>query len=1038
MKFKISKVAQGCILAFSASSVPSIALAESPWKVTNGTRVEVTSGYASTTSGDYPLYAEGSGSILETAETGLSFSTTGDSVYAAWIRNGGEIILNDVVLSTEGNQAHAVNVYKGRFSIENGTIDVNGESSAAIYGGKASDLNVNKTNIVATGTSTSGIKLTDGTLNMADSTITASGDGSQGIVLAYSTVGKATAVLDNVSVYLLGDGSQAGIMLGNGSVVGQNVTLSSTDKNRGVDIYNPGSDRGSLTLTDSSITTQKGDGIYILNGDVTLTDTNITTSSGRGINANKGATVTLYGGSITTHENSAEGVWIATENSSLTADGTSFTTNGNNAIAINAQYGYANLKNNVIKTAGDLSYGLYSEYRVDAENLSIETSGQMAIGIFAALGGEITVEGGSLSTTGDNSAGILSYPDSLVEANAISLSTQGNNSPALWAVDGDISLSNSQVTTSGINAFGLLVTDGGTANESTVTLDNVSLSTQQSSAIRTNGAALNIALRNGTQVSAGNGVLLEDFANPGSPKDVTLTAENNVVLEGDIRAATENNVNIALSQASVLTGAINGTDQLSIDDSSAWLLTGSSSVGTFAHNGVTEFQHSGNDFYTLTLDSLSGNGSFSMNTDVASLTGDQIIVNGQASGDHSIAISNTGKEPGKTSDVLTLVDTQGGDASFTLKNDVVDVGTYQYELQHQGDDWVLAQKDQAEPDVPDVPDDDIPDPVDPDDDVPDDNVPDVPDVPDADIPVLTPTAETAIGMFNALPTAWYGEMTTLRLRMGEVRGTQQQGDVWLRMLGNQYNVTATQDIGYEQEQAGFSIGVDTVSEMEYGQLITGLFTGYSNSDLDFDNDSTGSIDSYFIGSYGTFLFHSGWYIDAVAKANNFSSTADARMSDGTQSEGSYSTPGFGLSLEVGRQFTFDNGWFAEPSAQISALWVKGETYEYDNGLEAKSEQMSSKQIALNGVVGKSITLDSGITLQPWIRAAVINELVDQNDVSINGNNFTNDMSGLRGEYGAGMSVQVTHDFHVYADARYGKGDNIESPWAGNLGVRWRW
>lgn len=222
------------------------------------------------------------------------------------------------------------------------------------------------------------------------------------------------------------------------------------------------------------------------------------------------------------------------------------------------------------------------------------------------------------------------------------------------------------------------------------------------------------------------------------------------------------------------------------------------------------------------------------------------------------------------------------------------------------------------------------------------------------------------------------------------------------------------------------------------QRIIGVFGGYSKNSLNFAGDSTGSINSFFVGAYNTWLWNSGWYVDVVAKANNFDSSSDVRMSDGVKTKGSYSTPGFGLSVEAGRQYRFDQGWFIEPSVELSALWVKGQRYEFDNGLRAASQQATSKQAALNAVAGRTFRLDNGINLQPWLRAAAIKEFSDNNAVSINGNHFTNDMSGLRGEYGAGLSAQVRNDVQIYADMNYSKGDKIESPWSGNLGVRWTW
>ncbi|MOA25229.1 Adhesin/invasin TibA autotransporter precursor [compost metagenome] len=118
--------------------------------------------------------------------------------------------------------------------------------------------------------------------------------------------------------------------------------------------------------------------------------------------------------------------------------------------------------------------------------------------------------------------------------------------------------------------------------------------------------------------------------------------------------------------------------------------------------------------------------------------------------------------------------------------------------------------------------------------------------------------------------------------------------------------------------------------------------------------------------------------------------------------------------------------------------MKGQSYTFDNGLQATSGVAKSQQAILNGVLGRTLPLENGMTLQPWLRMAAIQEFVNSNPVSINGNGFNNDLSGTRGEYGMGLSLQLTPDVQMYTDARYSKGDKIESPWGANLGVRWSW
>lgn len=1010
VSFKLSLLSRCCLLAITTGGLSVAAEAQSPWRDT-GSVMDVTSGYSSTTAGDYPLFVDGTGSVLQSTTDKLIFNTVGNNLFAALAQNGGTLRLQDAALSTAGTLAHGVEVNAGHLAMVGGSVSVSGQTSSAIRGEKGADLNLSGVNIATSGPSNIGVQLIDGTLKLSQAAIQADSAQSAGIELAYSTPGLAQATIDNTTVSTQGVGTLGGLLLGNGRVDADHLTLISADKNRGAEVYNANGGHGVMVLNNSAIQTEKGDGVYILQGDVTLNNTTVSTQTGTGLNVNSHGTVETHGGSVTTSGDYADGVWVSSASSSANVEGTKFSTQGIGAIAFDAQYGPATLKNSELTTSGAGSYGLYTENQVQGDGVKVNTTGNNAIGVYAARGGNITLADSQVSTSGSSAAGLLAYPGSTITADRLALTTSGSDAQALWTREGTLKISDSTVATSGKNAAGLIASDAGTGQGNRVALDNVALTSAQGSAVRAIGTDLDLALSNKTHLSGGNGILLETTAGSAAdkPGTVKLTADNQVTLEGDIRAATQNQVNVALTHQSSLTGSANNVDELLLDSSSVWNMTGSSVLGAFSHDGMVNMQHTGSAFSTLTMDSLSGNGGFAMNTDLASMSGDLIVINGAAEGNHQLAIKNSGKEPGKTDDALTVVETGGGAAAFALKGGAVDAGTWQYELQHRGDNWVLAQKGQVLP--PDPTPDPDPDPK-PDsnpDSKPDSNPNSNPDSkPDSHPdnnpgtdpvidPVLTPTAAAAIGLFNATPTVWYGELTTLRTRLGEVREGKQQGGAWVRLLGSQYNVSDRAGVGYQQSQTGVSVGVDGVTDYDSVERILGVFSGYSKNSLDFTGDSTGSINSFFIGAYNTWLWNTGWYVDTVVKANNFDSSADVRMSDGEKTKGGYSTPGFGLSVETGRQYLFDAGWFVEPSVQLSALWVKGQSYEYDNGLQAASQQATSKQAALNAVAGRKFTLDNGMMLQPWLRMAAIQEFSDNNAVSINGNGFTNDMSGLRGE-----------------------------------------
>lgn len=1026
--FRRSLLSRSTLLAISTGAISASSLAATPWSETAGAVLDVTSSYSSNVAKDYPLYAEGANSVLQTTSPFLNFVSTGNNLFTAYAKNGGSINVNQGILSSNGNLAHTVNLVGGNLNMTGGVINAAGTNSYGVNGSNEAQASIKDLTINASGGGGGGVTLSAGKLVASNVNIVASGAGSQGISLAYSTFGTANAELDNVDIKLLGAGTKAGIMLGNGTVTGQKVTITSSDDNRGIDVYNAGgANIGTLMLTDSKITSEHGDAVYILGGNVTLKNTEIETNDGQGVNVNRYSTFNMDGGSISSTGDYADGIWVGGEDAVVNVDKTTITTKGVNAHAVDAQFGTTNLKDLSLTSTGKYSSGIYSSSQVNGENLIINTEGVNAHGINASLGGVVDIKNVELSTKGANAVGLLSNAGSTIKADNLQLMTSSNDAHALWVRSGTANISNSTLTTTGTNSWGIVATAASAGAGSSISMDNVRLDAQKSTAIETLGAPLDLNLQNGTQVTGGNGILLDSLAgnttDPLYSGNVSLKATGDVVLTGDIRTSTANLVDVALAKNSSLTGKISAIRSLSLDSSSLWNMTGDSSFGNLSQDGIVNFTHTGSAFSTLTLDNLSGKGGFNMNTDLASMVGDLIVVKGDTSGSHALDIVNSGREPVQDNRALTVVATQGGDAQFTLNGGAVDAGTYEYGLEHRGNDWVLAQK-QSIPPSPD------PNPAPKPDPTP------KPEPKPVSNPILTPTAKSALNMFNALPAAWYGELSTLRQRMGEVREGYGSGGAWIRLIGNESHVQPRDDSTYKQTQSGFTVGIDSPHELENGQNLTGLLMGYSQSKMDLDNNSNGTINSFFVGGYSTWLLQDGWYIDTVAKANNFSSHAEVRMSNGVRTKGGFNTPGFGLSLEGGRQIKLDDGWFVEPSLQLSALWIDAAAYDYSNGLHTESKSSSAQQAGMNGVLGRTLELDNGMKLQPWIRAAVIQEFSDHNTVRINGNHFNNDMSGTRTEYGAGLSAQITPFVQIYADASYSYSDKSESPLRGSLGSRW--
>ncbi len=329
-----------------------------------------------------------------------------------------------------------------------------------------------------------------------------------------------------------------------------------------------------------------------------------------------------------------------------------------------------------------------------------------------------------------------------------------------------------------------------------------------------------IDVLNGSTLKGGNGNLLSVSGGA----TATMNVDNSRNLVGNVVADATSTVHLSLQNNAELTGQLQNVSSLNVGAASNWNMTGDSQVGALNMAGGTVTMGAPNEFYQLNLSTLSGDGTFVMGTDFDQGKTDFINVTGQATGNHSLALSASGAELVKTQ----VVHTGGGDAAFALKDGPVDMGAYAYNLKKEGNDWFL----------------------------------------DTQTRVMSRSARVVTALFNTPVTIMTAEEGSLRARMGELRYSPKSTGLWIRGFGSKYEVSQSSGTGYTQNLQGFSLGADM--PLGDSQWKVGVFGGHSNSDVNPVRGSSGTVKSYFLGTYATWMDEeSGFYFDAVAKANRF-------------------------------------------------------------------------------------------------------------------------------------------------------------------------
>ncbi|WP_082060906.1 autotransporter outer membrane beta-barrel domain-containing protein [Pseudomonas abietaniphila] len=540
-------------------------------------------------------------------------------------------------------------------------------------------------------------------------------------------------------------------------------------------------------------------------------------------------------------------------------------------------------------------------------------------------------------------------------------------------------------------------TRGLLAQRNRVEIDNSTVSGRKGAAIevgknpntQNSPAIADIYIGNNAVLEAGNGRLID------VNQEGTASVEvNNSRLSGDFVADGTSVLDVILRNHARLDGNIINGNSLIIDSRAHWQLAADNSIKSLSMDGGS-VGFSEDAFHTLTVGELSGRGVFDMRINLDNGSGDLLNVTGAATGKHWLNIRNTGVEAIQEEfDALRVVHTGSGDAAFALVGGRADLGVYSYALEQQGNDWFIVGSGK----------------------------------------IISPSTQSALALFSAGPTIWNSELTTLRSRMGEVRG-QEQGGGWIRSYGNRFKASLDAGVDYQQKQQGLSFGADAPIPVSNGHLLVGLMGGYSKSDLDMSRGTSGEVDSYYVGAYGTWLSDEGYYVDGVVKLNQFHNASKVAMSDGSKAKGDYSNMAVGGSVEFGKHIKLPDDYFVAPYAQLSSVWVEGNSYTLDNGLQARTRQTQSVLGKVGTTVGRQFTLKDGGVVQPYVRVALAHEFSRGNDVSVNDQRFDNDLFGSRGELGAGVSVSLSERLQVHADFDYMKGEHVEQPWGANLGLR---
>ena len=479
---------------------------------------------------------------------------------------------------------------------------------------------------------------------------------------------------------------------------------------------------------------------------------------------------------------------------------------------------------------------------------------------------------------------------------------------------------------------------------------------------------------------------------------------------------------------------------------SQWTVNGDSHLNGLAMaNSTTSLQKTGNQFQTLTItDYLIGNGHFDLNTDLANQQSDKIVVKGDDSGNFTLGIKDSGNEPNAANGKVTLVETQTGQAQFSLKDrDYVDAGAYRYRLNKEGTNWVLANRqaesvkdNSVQPTTPAKP--VTPAPTEPTQPVvqpkPVTPTPPVVVQPTQPQPIqpsqpaspglkaLSEKTNALVSLRQAQGVLLSQNLQGIHQRLGELK-TDKVSNVWVKN-NNSRSEAKAQNVAADSRSSGFEIDSHSVQigadRAINDSLRLGGFVGTSRADVDFNGEyGKGKLRSQAVGLYATFANEQGWYLDNIAKYERLT----AKFVDEKRKYNAFS-----LSSEIGKRFALSNDWSITPQAQLAYHTVNGKA----------DESRLNLFTARAGVrVAKGFALNNGWNLQPYAEVNAIAEKANKAKVRVNQYQF--DVAENKGRVQTALGLTAGNSNHrLGLEASITSGSKFKQPLSVLANYRYQW
>ena len=318
--------------------------------------------------------------------------------------------------------------------------------------------------------------------------------------------------------------------------------------------------------------------------------------------------------------------------------------------------------------------------------------------------------------------------------------------------------------------------------------------------------------------------------------------------------------------------------------------------------------------------------------------------------------------------------------------------------------------------------------------------------PDAYVPKLYGDKETAMmrGAKSAMASSammWRAESNDLMKRMGDLRMSEGETGLWAKYYGGKYEMDS-QKTNFNLKYNAYQLGYDV--EAGNGWTV-GAAVSYNDGSATYGS-GRGDLSTYSAGIYGTWKSEDGQYVDIIAKYSKLDNEFKVFNDSGHKLNGDYKTWGTSISAEYGKRFEKENGFYFDPSVELTLGHINGKDYNAHSDFMTSVGVMKDLQVeqdSFNTLVGR-VGFRLGQKLDNasyFVKLAAAHEFSGDFDTTYRAvgepdGRTSIDFGDTWYEAQIGGTVKLSDNSVIYADFERSFGGDVEEKWRVDAGLRW--